>query len=239
MQSRSFTRQWWRIGGVCGIAFIIVFFIGGFVLQGDSPTYDDPIEEIRAYWENDGETYLIGDYLNGLASMLLLLPFLVCLRAYLGRAEGSPEVWSSVGFYGGIFLIAIAAASAASWTALAFAAENLDDTALVALMYLDVGAWNAFPYAVGVLTLFSSIVMLQTGVPWRWLGVLGIIVGVLAFITPLGILDDDPEDVFDTVGFIPFIGLVVWIVATSVGMLMTKSEPIPRRPDAAVVESPA
>ena len=55
----------------------------------------------------------------------------------------------------------------------------------------------------------------------------------------LGILDDDPEDVFDTIGFIPFIGFVIWVVATSIGMLMTKSEPLPRRPDAAVVDSPA
>jgi len=181
----------------------------------------------------------VGDYLLGLASTLFLLPFLVCLRALLGRAEGSPEIWSSVGFYGGLLLIAFAATSSASWTALAFAAENLDDSALVALMFLDVGAWHAFPYAMGVLILFSSFVMLMTGVPWRWLGVLGIIIGIAAFIAPLGILDDDPEDVFDTIGFIPFIGSAVWLVATSVGMLMMKSEPIPRRPDSAVVDSPA
>ena len=91
MKSWSFTQQWWRIGGACGIAFIIVFIIS-IAFEGESPTYDDPIEEIRAYWESDGETYLITDYLRGLATMLLILPFLVCLRAYLGRAEGSPEI---------------------------------------------------------------------------------------------------------------------------------------------------
>ena len=143
----------------------------------------------------------------------------------LGRAEGGPQIWSQVGFYGGLFVIVFAAMAAASWTALAFAAEELDDASITTLMYLDVGAWNAFPYAIGVLVLFSSIVMVMTGVLWKWLGYLGLIIGILAFITPLGILDADPEDIFDVVGFIPFIGFAIWLLATSIGMLMKKEEP--------------
>jgi hypothetical protein len=69
--------------------------------------------------------------------------------------------------------------------------------------------------------------MVTTGVFWRWLGGLGLVIGIAAFITPLGILDDDPEDVFDMIGLIPFIGLAVWVVATSVGMIMKKEEPLP------------
>jgi hypothetical protein len=160
--------------------------------------------------------------------MVFLLPFIVCLRTLLGRAEGQPEIWSRVGFYGGLLLIAFAATAAASWTALAFAAENLDDASLVTLMYLDVGAWHAFPYGIGVFALFSSIVMVQTGVLWRALGYLGIIVGITAFIAPLGLLDDDPEDVFDVIGFIPFIGFMLWLLLTCIGMLMIKTEPVAR-----------
>jgi hypothetical protein len=215
------------MGGILGIGFIILFLIAGFGLQADSPTYDDTIQEIRAYWEDDGQTYLVGDYLIGLAVMLFFLPFLVALRTVLGRAEGGAEMWSRVGFFGGVLMIAISAAATASWTGLAFAADKLSDDAVLTLMYLDVGAWHAFPYAVGVLTLFSSIVMAQTGVPWRWLGWLGIVIGIVAFISPLGILDDDPEDIFDVIGFIPFIGIAVWVVATSIGLVMMKAEPQP------------
>lgn len=228
MQNNSILTQWWRLGGVLGIGFIVVFLIAGFGIQGESPTYDDPIAEIREYWEDDGNTYLVGDYLLGLATMVLLLPFLVCLGTMLRRAEGEPAIWSRVGFYGGLLLIVIAAMSAASWTALAFAADNLSDDALITLMYLDVGSWNAFPYAIGVWVTASSLVMATTNVLWRWLGWLGLIIGIAAFITPLGILDDDPEDIFDTIGFIPFIGLAIWVVATGVGMFMKTEEPMPR-----------
>ena len=222
---QGFLGQWWRLGGALGLAFVIVFIIAGFGLQGEPPMYDDSIEDIRAYWEDDGQMYLAGDYILGLASMVLFLPFLVCLRTMLSRAEGGVQIWSQVGFYGGLFIIVIAAAATASWSALAFASEELDDSAVTTLMYLDVGAWNAFPYAIGVLTLFSSIVIAMTGVLWKWLGYLGIVVGILAFITPLGILDADPEDIFDVIGFIPFIGFAVWLLATSIGMIMKKDEP--------------
>jgi hypothetical protein len=221
-------QQWWRLGGVLGIAFIVLFIIGGFILQGESPTYNDPIAEIRAYWEDDGQTYLIGDYLIGLAIVLFFLPFLVCLRTLLGRAEGEPQIWSRVCFAGGLLIIAFSAAAAAAWSALAFGAENLDDESLLTLMYLDVGAWNAFPYAIGAFVGAASIVMIQTGVLWRWLGYLGLVVAIAALITPLGILDEDPEDIFDTLGIIPFLGLAIWLLLTSIGMLMIKAEPMPR-----------
>ena len=222
---QGFLGQWWRVGGALGLAFIIVFIIAGFGVQGETPMYDDSIDEIRAYWEDDGDAYLLGDYILGLVSFLFLLPFLVCLKALLGRAEGGPQIWSQVGFYGGLLVVAVAAAASASWAALAFAPEAFDDATMTALMYLDIAAWNAFPFAIGIFVLFSSIVMAMTGVLWKWLGYLGIIIGVLALITPLGFLDADSEDVFDIVGFIPFIGFALWMLATSIGMLMRKEEP--------------
>jgi hypothetical protein len=94
-------------------------------------------------------------------------------------------------------------------------------------MYLDVGAWNALPYAIGAWIFPWALVMATTGVFWRWLGWLGLIVGIAAFIAPLGILDEDPEDVFDTIGLIPFIGIVIWVLAAAVGMIMKKEEPAP------------
>jgi hypothetical protein len=218
--------QWWKIGGICGIAFIVIFFVAGFGIQGETPMYDDPIEEIRQYWADDGNMYLAGDYLLGLGTVLFFLPFLLSLRAILARAEGGPAIWSNMGFLGGLLMVVIAATASGSWTALAFASEDLDEGTLRTLMYLDIGAWNAFPYMVGMVLLFSSIVMAMTGAFWKWLGYLGIVLGIIAFITPLGILDEDPEDVFDSIGFIAFIGLAVWVVAASVGMLMKDTDPV-------------
>jgi hypothetical protein len=226
VQQQGILGQWWKMGGIFGIVYVILFFIGGFVIQGETPTYDDPIDEIRRYWIDDGETYLVGDYILGLSTLILFIPFLLTLRAILARAEGGPAIWSNTGFLGGFLMIVVAATASGSWTALAFAGDDLDEISLRTLMYLDIGAWNAFPYAVGLLLLFSSVVMAMTGVFWKWLGYLGIVLGILAFISGLGILDQDSEDVFDTIGFIPFIGLVVWLLATSIGMLMKDTDPV-------------
>jgi hypothetical protein len=67
----------------------------------------------------------------------------------------------------------------------------------------------------------------RTGVLWRWLGWLGTVRAVTAFVAGLGILDDDPEDISDTIGFVTFIGLPIWVVATGIGMLMKSEEPMP------------
>ena len=227
MQNSSLLRQWWRLGGYFGVAVIVTFVIGG-VVQGESPTYDDPIGDIRAYWEDDGQAYLLGDYLFGLGSILFLVPFIACVRAMLARAEGGAQIWSTATLIGGTLLIAIAAAASASWLALAFGAEQLSDDALITLMYLDVGAYNGFPFGIAAFVLPASLVIAMTGVVWRWLGYLGIIVGIAGFIAPLGILNDDPEDVFDIIGFIfVFLGFAIWGLILSIGMIMMKEEPAP------------
>src|SRR5687767_2334768 len=115
------TRQWWRLGGALGIAFVVVFTICGFVFESESPMHTDDIADIRAYWEEDGDTYLLGGYLIGLASVLLYLPFLCALRAFLGTAEGGPQLWSRVAFAAGIIFLIMAATAEAAWTTLAFA----------------------------------------------------------------------------------------------------------------------
>lgn len=100
----SVMRQWWRLGGAGAILFIILVAVS-FGLQIDAPTYDDPIDDIRAYWVDDGQQYLIGDYLFGIGFAFLFLPFIVSLRALLGRAEGGVNLWSRVAFLGAILVI--------------------------------------------------------------------------------------------------------------------------------------
>jgi hypothetical protein len=221
----ALTRQWWRVGGLCGIGLIIAAVIVAIV-QGEPPTHDDPVEDIRAWWEDNGQAYLVGSYITGLAFFLLYIPFLVSVRTLLRRAEGGVEVLSTIALIGGLLVVAFVPAGAASWTALAFGAEHLSDDALVTLMYLDVGAFHIFTLAIGLFVLAASLVIATTGVVWRWVGYLGIIVAIAAFIGPLGILDDDPEDVLDIIGFVgAFLGWAIWALLLSVAMIRMTEEP--------------
>jgi hypothetical protein len=211
---------------------VAVFIIAGFGIQGETPFHNDPLDEVRAFWEEDGETYLLGDYLLGLASFLGLLPFFVGIGSLLRRAEGEPALWSRVGFYSGLLMIAVAAIASGPWTALAFGAEVLSDDAIETLMYLDLGMWHAFIFAGGTFILASSLIIAQTGALWRWLGFAGIVIGVLALILPAGIIGaspaDDPEEgIFGIVGLITFFGLMIWFLLASIGMVMLKEEPLP------------
>jgi hypothetical protein len=221
------TREWWRLGGLLGIAFVLVFIVVGFGIQGESPMHNDDIGEIRAYWENDGDSYLLGAYLIGLASLLLFLPFLCAFRALLGTAEGGAQLWSRVAFAAGIIFLIMSASAEAAWSTLAFAAEELDDDMLQMLMYFDVAAYNHIPLPVGVVLLASSIVIWQTGVLWRWLAILGLIVGVAALLTPAGSYSieptDDPEEgIWGILGIISFLGLAIWLLLVSISMVMKR-----------------
>ena len=223
---KSIMGEWWRLGGALGIAFIIAFIVGGFVLQGETPYYDDSMEEIRAYWEDDGQSYLVGDYIIGIAVMLGFLPFLICLSSFLGRLEGEPQLLSRLGLYGGLGFVFMTAVAASTWTTLAFASAELDDDSVRLLMFLDTGMWNAVPFFGGLLLLAFSLMMVQLPRAWRWIGVFGVVVAILGLMSPLGILDDNSEDVFDMLGFVAFMGLAIWILASSIALLVTREEPV-------------
>jgi hypothetical protein len=221
---QDFVRQWWRLGGICGILFLVTFIIGGAV-QGESPTYSDPVEEIREFWVNDGEDYLIGDYIIGLGFMLFFFPFLSALRGLLGLAEGGGQMWSRVVFAGGLLFLALAAADGIFWTTLAFGdvAENASDDTINLVMALDVGAAHFIPVGAAVMTLATAIVIFQTRALPLWLAGLSLLEGVLAIIGPLSILADDPDD--SVLGFLPFVGAAIWMLATSIVLVMKKDAP--------------
>jgi hypothetical protein len=66
-------REWWRLGGVAAILFVVVFVVG-VAMQSAPPLVDDPIEEIREDWVAGGQQYLVAGYVLGLGFVILLHP---------------------------------------------------------------------------------------------------------------------------------------------------------------------
>ena len=231
----NLNREWWRLGGFFGVAFVVMFIVAIVVQQaiaGEPPSYDDPVQEIRTYWEDEGDGYLVGDYLFGLTYLVLFLPFLAALRGMLGVAEGGGQVFARTAMLAGLLGIAASVAAAAFWTTLAFAADNLSDDTLTTLMYLDAAAWSWVPMPFGVLLLAASYVIFTSSILWKWLAILGFILGIAAILSPLWLIDGDMDGPLGILGFIAFLGLAVWILATSIGMIMRKVEPVPTGPAA-------
>src|SRR3990172_5328263 len=134
-----FFDKWWRVGGMAGILFLITF-IGAIILEGEPPSFDDPVNKIRDWFVDDGKQFLVAEYLIGLAFTLFFLPFLASLRGVLASAEGGPAVWSRVAFAGGLIFLIFGAVASFFWATLAYSfgvVENGDEGTIKTLMYLD------------------------------------------------------------------------------------------------------
>jgi len=219
--------NWWRVGGVAGILFLIMFIVG-LVVQGEPPSFDDPVDEIQDWFTDNGEQYLVGDYIITLGFILFYLPFVASLRGLLAAAEGGAAVWSRVAFAAGILVMIFGATASLFWGALAFGfgvAEEGDEGTVKTLMYLDHYAFSQLPMIVATFLLGSSLVIWQTGVFWRWLALIGLVAAVLAVISGLGILDSDPEGVLSGLGFIAFPLTGLWLLLVSINMILKKESP--------------
>src|SRR3990172_6427352 len=80
-----FFDKWWRVGGMAGILFLITFIVA-IMLEGEPPSFDDPVNKIRDWFADNGKQFLVAEYLIGLAFTLFFLPFLASLRGVLASA---------------------------------------------------------------------------------------------------------------------------------------------------------
>jgi hypothetical protein len=220
----GFMDQWWRVGGVCGILLLVTFVVGAIAQGGEPPAFDDPIGEIRAFWQENGNDYLVGDFIIGAGFILFFLPFLSALRSVLGQAEGGVQMWSRIVFGGGVLFFALAGICGAPWTTLAWGgvAENASDDTIQLLMWLDVTLNHFVPAGIVVFALPAAMVMLRTRVLPTWLGILTLIVGVIALLSMLSILADSSDDNY---GFVAWPLSAIWILATSIVLIMKKEAP--------------
>ena len=224
------SRQWWRVGGIFGIGFVILFLIGGIFLTGDTPQRDDSIEDIRKFFADDGEMYLVGDYMTGIAFVFFFLPYLVTLRWVLGSGEGWPPIWSWLTVIGGVSMLLIGGTSAVFFGALAISEGNpdvIDDASVRLLMEMSTYAFTGFSLTMGLFVASASLVVLRTGVLWRWLAALGFLAAVFLVVGSAWPIDGDEEGALAILGFIGAPLTLLWILISSIAMLMMKEEPAP------------
>jgi hypothetical protein len=223
--------NWWRAGGIFGILFVVLFFVGPFGLTGDTPTRTDSIEEIRAYFEDDGDLYRIGDYLGGLAFVLFFIPYLVILRWVLGAGEGTPPIFSWLAMFGGFAVVVIGGTASVFFGALAIAADDaeiyaqLDDSSIRLAMEMNAYAFTGFLFTLGLFVGAASIVVLKSGVLWRWLAGLGLLAALLLIVGAAWPIEGDDEGTLAIIGFIGAPLAMLWIIISSINMIMMKEEP--------------
>lgn len=214
-----------RLAGILGIGFLVLF-IASIIGQGDTPMSNDSADDIRAFFVDNRDQYLITDFLIGIAFVFLFLPFAACLRSVLAQAEGEPGVLTRLFFAGAITTLAIGGAGSIGWGTLAMSAgdEAIDDGSIKLMMYAGDYAFAAIGFGFALTALAASLVMVQTGVVAKWIGYVGLAAVVLNIIGAAWVIDGDPEGAIAIIGWIGMIVFGVWVLSISV-MLLRQSSP--------------
>ena len=218
---------WWRLAGLCGLGWFALFVVGAIILQREPPAYDASLAEVRQFFTDNHTRFLIGDYLAGLAFLLLFLPFVVGFRSLLGAAEGGPQIASRLVLVGGLATVLVGDTATVFQDTLALGAANpeLQDTTVRAFLYANASAIAAIGLPAALFTFAASAVIWTTAVLWRWLAIVGLLAGVLLAIGTAFPIAGDPTGPLWIIRFLSFIALAVFVVSASTGMLQ-HTEPV-------------
>jgi hypothetical protein len=210
-----------RIVGLLGLGWLVLFAIGGPVLQGRPPGFDMPAMELREQFQQHATRYLAGDLIAGAGFCLLLVPFAAFLPDALGVV--APTGWARLASSSAVGLTVAGGAVTSFLDAIAIAhgGPQLDDATLSMLIYANsagiafLGLPAAtFAVAAGALAwLAGGRVLAMFG----WLAATLLLAGA-AF--PLGAADGP----LWTIRFAGFVILAAFVAATSIMLLG------PRRP---------
>jgi len=174
-------KDWWA--PLTGVAFVVLVIVS-FIVAGEPPDANSPPQEIIDHYVDNKDAVMIGSLLSVIAAALLVF-FGAVLRSALRAAEGPGGVLSAVAFAGTIIMATGAAIDATISFALA---DRADDVAPVGVQALQ-ALWDNdfFPIVLGaaLLLLGAGLSIARNGVLPRWLGWIGVLVGVLA-LTPIG-----------------------------------------------------
>jgi hypothetical protein len=212
--------RWQRITGAFGLAWIVLFALGGIALQGQPPAYDAPIGETRDFFGAHGGRYLWGDYIAGLAFDLCLLPYVVGLRSVLGAAEGGPQIGSRLVLLGGVATVIVGDAATAFLDALALGgADQFSDATIRLLLELDAVAIAAIGLPMALTVIAAATVIWQTGVLPRWLAAVAALSGLLHIVGATFVAADDADGPLFFTRFAGLIAFAVFVAASSVSLI--------------------
>jgi hypothetical protein len=192
------TRGWDRLAASLGIVFVALQLGLGATLGG-APALDAPAGEIQSYLVNDGSEVLLATTMGTLSAFFFLW-FLGTARTFLRAAEGATGSLSTVAFGAGLVTITLATTAALPTVALAW-----DNTAALADPGLVQAAWNLNTLALvpigssaGAFCLAAAVIILRTRVMPAWVGLIGVLAGVVSVIATFFLVADDPDSALGT-----------------------------------------
>jgi hypothetical protein len=185
-----------RLGGLCGILFVILLVPGVFAARPDVPDASLSASQVLDYFDGKQGALLVGNGLAFIFATFFFLWFLGVLHGVLRSAEGEESGLSSAALAGGLMFVALETAGASVeiiHPATTSRFENFQPDAQLVFLSQALSGWLYSFAWVGLAVLLSatSLVALRTGFLPRWLawaGFLAALVAVLKFLVPYATL---------------------------------------------------
>jgi hypothetical protein len=182
-----------RLGGVCGLLYVLLMVSAYVVGYPDAPTATSGVREVLGYFGTSAGTFVFFNGTLQLLSTFFFLWFLGVLYGVLRRAEGVDGVLSAVVLAGGTLFIILSCVGYSVEILYPATLErfvNFVPEAQRAFETLALSAWLYHFCQVGDAVMISaaSLVVLGSGILPRWLALVGFLAAILAllhFLFPL------------------------------------------------------
>jgi hypothetical protein len=193
------SNRWERLAPLTGVVAVAII-VAVFSIGGSTPDEHDSAIKVQSFYAKHHDKHSLLAFI-----LAISIPFLVffasSLRNDLRRAGGTAQL-ANAAFAGGVLAAAGFAVLASIHLALAVSAENTQTLATAqTLNVLDANDFILAVAGVGVLVLAAGGSVVRHGGLPRWLGWVGIVLGIATF-TPAG--------------FFAFLAGGVWILIASV-----------------------
>jgi hypothetical protein len=201
MQQQS---TWERLAPLTGVVFVAIA-VAVFAIGGSTPGDHDTAEQVQAFYGQHHDKHMILAFSLAI-SIPFLLFFVSSLRYELRRAGGTGQL-ANAAFAGGVLAAVGFGILSFVHYALADAADSANTIGTTQVLnVLDNNDYLPVAAGLGVLVFGAGLSTLRHGGLPRWLGWVGVVVGVVIF-TPAG--------------FFGFLASGIWIALA--GILLTQA----------------
>lgn len=215
----DFSRQWTRIAGYTGIAFVVLFIAMGASIAASAPAFTDGADEVRSWFADNQGPVAFFSWFAPFVAGFLLLTFATGLLRRLSVDDTSGGILPRLSFAGIVAHFAAGLVSLSLWAVLTLdpILAGASDDLLLTISALDTIVFFALmPWAMAMFVIFASVLILQTRIMPTWMAGLGIVAGVVPVIGGSWLLSGDPDSAIRGIGFIGELAGMVWILLASV-----------------------
>ena len=197
-----------RWAGLGGIAYVVLFVVGGILAFGGQPDLDAPPSEVIDYFGDSGHRDKIGfGWALIVLGVFFFLWFLAALRQALRRIDADGFL-TNLATLGGAVYAALTLAGVSLGAAIkTMSDDTYQDRVFPELIHAADDASYVMHASGGVgaaaMMIGASLLAMRAGVVPRWLGVVGVVSGILAIFSIM---------------FFPQFLIALWLVVAGVAL---------------------